>query len=308
MKTAFLFPGQGSQFAGMGSDLFEADPESRQYLDRADEALRFKLSNLILNGPEEELTRTAITQPAILTVSTAFAAYVARHGVRAEITAGHSLGEYSALVFAGALSFEDAVRAVHLRGKYMQEAVPEGEGAMAAIIGLSGEEVDAFCANITDTCVAAANFNAPGQTVISGSADGVNRVMNRAKEAGARKAIPLKVSAPFHCALMEPARVRMKAVLDRVDFGDLSIPLVTNIDARSIKTGGEARDALIRQIDGPVRWVQSVEHMDAQGVERYIEVAPGKVLTGLVKRIAGEADTVSLASLEDIQSFTGGTS
>ncbi|HPR65037.1 MAG TPA: ACP S-malonyltransferase [Thermoanaerobaculia bacterium] len=309
MKTALLFPGQGAQFTGMGSDLFAADPKSSELLEIADRTLHFHLSELIRNGPEEELQKTANTQPGILTVSSAFASYLKRHGLMADMVAGHSLGEYSALVYAGAITFEDAVRMVHLRGKYMQEAVPEREGAMAAILGLTSDQVVTICSRASEAgVVCAANFNAPEQTVISGSASGVEAAIQLAREEGAKRAVPLKVSAPFHSPLMELARVRMTAVLNNVSFSRLRMPLVNNIDAMPIQEGEAARDGLIRQVDGPVRWVETIRTMANAGVTRYIEVAPGKVLSGLVKRIQSDAEVVSLSTYDEMTQFLGGTS
>jgi len=307
MKTALLFPGQGAQFVGMGAELFQTDPEAEAFLTKADKVLHLPLSTMILEGPEEALKRTPITQPAILTVSTAFADRLNRSGFVPDLVAGHSLGEYSALVHTGSLTFEDAVRTVHFRGRYMQEAVPEGEGAMAAVMGLSTEQVERICAEAEEAGhVCAANLNAPGQTVISGSAAGVQRAVELAKDAGAKRAIPLKVSAPFHSLLMEPARVRMEAILNNVEFRDLQFPLVTNVDAVPIQKGEAARDSLIRQITAPVRWVESVEKMIELGVRRFVEVSPGSVLSGLVRRISGDVEVISLSGLEEIRTFAGG--
>lgn len=292
---------------GMGAGLFQTDPEAKAFLAKADEVLRLPLSTMILEGPEEALKRTPITQPAILTVSTAFADRLNRDGFVPDLVAGHSLGEYSALVHTGSLTFEDAVRTVHFRGKYMQEAVPEGEGAMAAVMGLPAEQVERICVEAEESGhVCAANLNAPGQTVISGSAAGVERAVTRAKEAGAKRAIPLNVSAPFHSLLMEPARVRMEAILNNVEFNDLRFPLITNVDAVPIGEGAVARDSLVRQITAPVRWVESVEKMIKLGVKRFVEVAPGSVLSGLVRRISGDVEVISLTGLEELRSFTGG--
>ncbi len=287
---ALLFPGQGSQFVGMGKDLFEASPAAREVFEEADAALGFALSRLCFEGPEEELQRTANTQPAILTHSiAAWRDLQARFPERIEgaaFAAGHSLGEYSAEVAAGALSFADAVRLVRQRGLFMQEAVPAGVGAMAAIVGLSPEDVDAACReSARGEVVSPANFNSPEQTVIAGHAGAVARACAACTARGAKRAIPLPVSAPFHCSLMAPARERLRPLLDETRFADAAIPVVTNVDARPRSRGDHLRDALLAQVDAPVRWVESVRLLAREGVDRAIEIGPGKVLSGLVRRI-----------------------
>jgi len=287
---ALLFPGQGSQFVGMGKALFERSAAARAVFEEADTALGFSLSRLCFEGPEEELKRTANTQPAILTHSVAaYRDLQARFPERleeADFAAGHSLGEYSANVAAGSLSFGDAVLLVRQRGLFMQEAVPPGAGAMAAIVGLPPEEVAAACREAAHgEVVSPANFNSPEQTVIAGAAAAVARASAACTARGARRAIPLAVSAPFHCALMAPARERLRPLLEEARFADAAVPVVTNVDARPETRGSALRDALARQVDSPVRWVESVRALAAEGVDRGIEIGPGSVLAGLVRRI-----------------------
>lgn len=285
MKTAFLFPGQGAQKPGMGQDMANSFSEAKQVFEAADDALGFSLSRLCFEGPAEELRKTAITQPAILTVSTAVHAVVGSR-VEASFAAGHSLGEYSALVAAGVLELTDAVRLVHHRGTYMQEAVPDGVGAMAAILGMAPEAVEEVCRGAAEgEIVQPANYNSPMQTVIAGHAAAVSRAVDAAKAAGARKAVLLDVSAPFHCPLMAPAGERLEPELDAESFAEARIPVVTNADAAPVTAGADARDALKRQIPSPVRWQASMEYLAAQGVERFVELGPGKVLCGLLRNI-----------------------
>ena len=285
-RVAFLFPGQGSQQPGMGLALASAWPECAEVFRRADEALQTPLSRTCFEGTEADLARTETTQPAILTVSVAALRGLERLGVRGAAASGHSLGEYAAHVAAGTFGFEDAVRAVRLRGRFMQDAVPEGRGAMAAILGLDASEVERICREGADgEVVSAANYNGPGQVVIAGHAGAVRRAVERAVEAGARKAIPLPVSAPFHCALMEPARARLAPVLERIAFRDPAVPVFTNVDAAPVATGAAARDALLRQVCSPVRWEDLVLRMAASGIDTFVEVGPGRVLAGLVRRI-----------------------
>ena len=290
MSLALLFPGQGSQSVGMGKALFEGSEAARQVFEEADAALGFPLSRLCFEGPEEELKLTANTQPAILTHSiAAYRDLEARFPERLEgaaFAAGHSLGEYSANVAAGSLSFASAVRLVRMRGTFMQDAVPAGVGAMAAIVGLAPDEVEAACREAAQgEVVSPANFNSPEQTVIAGHASAVARASAACTARGAKRAIPLPVSAPFHCSLMEPAREKLGPHLKNADFENARIPVVTNADAGSESDGSALRDALLRQVDSPVRWVESVRFLAFSGVDRALEIGPGNVLSGLVRRI-----------------------
>jgi [acyl-carrier-protein] S-malonyltransferase len=285
-KLAFLFPGQASQYCGMGRDLAANFPESKSVFDAADSALGFSITQTCFAGSEEALKLTENTQPAILTVSTAAYRALAGKGIVPDFVAGHSLGEYSALVAAGGVDFSAAVKLVRARGKYMQEAVPAGQGAMAAILGLSPTEVGDICKKAAENeVVSPANLNSPEQTVISGSAAAVKRAVEIASQSGAKRAVILPVSAPFHCALMMPAQQRLEADLRTTQFSALKIPLITNVDAQAITTGEEARAALIRQVTAPVRWLDSVREMIESGVTVFVEVGPGKVLTGLLRQI-----------------------
>jgi [acyl-carrier-protein] S-malonyltransferase len=304
-KTALVFPGQGSQKVGMGRAWADAAEEARRTFEEADDVLGFPLSRLCWEGPEEELGLTVNTQPALLATSIAIYRSLAGQGLHVEPTAmaGHSLGEYSALVAAGALELADALRLVRRRGQLMQEAVPVGVGAMAAFIGLDDEAVATLAADVADGEICAvANYNSPGQTVIAGHKAAVDRAVALAKERGARKATLLAVSAPFHSPLMRPAREGMIPALAAVEFRDPRVPVVSNVDAAPVATGDAARDALARQIDGPVRWVESVKWMaDELGVQAFLEVGPGNVLTGLNRRIATGTVCASLSDPEQLR-------
>ncbi len=286
MSTAFLFPGQGSQYAGMGKSLAESFPQAALVFQEADEALGFPLSRLCFEGPEEDLKLTENTQPALLAVSVAAHAVLQSQDVSADFVAGHSLGEYSALVAAGSLDFADALRLVRKRGRYMQEAVPAGTGAMAALLKLPDGKLDQILAEAAQgEIVSAANLNSPDQVAIAGHAGAVARAIELAKAAGARRAVLLQVSAPFHCALMKPAQERLKADLDATEFRDLSVPLINNWQAREIRTAAQAREGLYQQVPNPVLWSASIRAMADSGVTRFIEVGAGKVLTGLLRNI-----------------------
>lgn len=301
-KIAFLFPGQGSQAPGMGKELAESYPQARAIFEQADAALGFPVSKLCFEGPAEELKLTENTQPALLTVSVAAFAVLKELGYRPDFVAGHSLGEYSALVAAGALRFEDAVRIVRNRGRYMQDAVPEGVGAMAAWLMPPMDQLGRILAEAAQgEVVSAANFNSPSQLVIAGHGGAVARANELAKAAGAKRTVPLPVSAPFHCALMEPAQQRLKADLDATAFADLSVPLVNNVDAAIVRNGAAARDGLYRQVPNPVRWTESVRLLASEGVTRFVEVGQGAVLCGLVKQIVPEASSAKFGSPADLE-------
>ena len=302
MSVAFVFPGQGSQRVGMGRALAEAFRESSEVFAEADRVLGFPLSRLCLEGPQEELQLTANTQPAILATSVAALRPLLTRGHRPLWVAGHSLGEYSALVAAGALGFADALETVRRRGQYMQEAVPVGQGAMAAILGLDLAAIEEACrAAAEGEVVAPANVNSPGQVVIAGHARAVDRAMERCRAAGAKRAVRLPVSAPFHSGLMKPAEERLARDLASLPLKDPEVPLVRNVDARTVRTAAECRDGLERQVSRPVRWQESVELLAREGVRTFVEVGPGTVLGGLVRKTVPDARVLSVedpASLE----------
>jgi [acyl-carrier-protein] S-malonyltransferase len=302
MKIAFLFPGQGSQYAGMGKSLADAFPVVRQVFEQADEALGFALSKLCFEGPEEDLKLTENTQPALVAVSVAAFRVLQQNGRTPDYVAGHSLGEYSALVASGALDFADAVRLVRKRGRFMQEAVPAGVGAMAALLKLPAGTLEKILDEAAQgEVVSAANFNSPDQTVIAGHKGAVERAMELAKAAGAKRAVPLPVSAPFHCSLMKPAQQRMGAELDTVSFSDLRWPLVNNWQASEIRTGSEARQGLFEQIPNPVRWVDTIRYLAGQGVCKFVEVGAGGVLTGLLRNIDPGLKGVKFGEAADLE-------
>lgn len=306
-KIAFIFPGQGSQYPGMGKDLAETFPAARRIFEEADDALGLKLSAICFAGSDEELKLTANTQPAILTASIAILRVVEQEtGLAPVFLAGHSLGEYSALVCSGALTFADAVRTVRARGTFMQEAVPVGTGAMAAMLSIERDVLEDICREAAQgEVVSPANFNSPGQIVIAGHAGAVGRAIDIAKGRGFRKAMILPVSAPFHCALMKAAADRLSGVLDTVNVADMRLPVVANAIATANSDKGQVRPLLVQQVCAPVLWEQSVAVMAASGVTRFVEIGPGKVLSGLVKRITKEVETAHVEDCAGLQALLG---
>ena len=304
MSLAYIFPGQGSQYPGMGKNLVENFPVAKLLFEEANDALRFSISKLCFDGSVEDLQLTENTQPAILTTSAAVFRTMQSEGFpKPDYVAGHSLGEYSALFAASSLTIDAAVSTVRSRGRYMQEAVPVGTGAMAAVIGGDLKVIEQTCAEAAQNQVCApANINAPNQVVIAGHSEAVDRASELLKERGAKRVVKLNVSAPFHCELMKPAQERLEADLQTVGFQDLATPLVTNVEAVEIEKGEVARKSLVRQVTAPVRWLQSVEHMIASGVEIFVEVGPGKVLTGLMRQINRDVKCFNVEDAESLKS------
>ncbi|WP_423801679.1 ACP S-malonyltransferase [Neobacillus sp. SAB-20_R2A] len=300
-KIAFVFPGQGSQTVGMGKDLAEKYPEVMSYFKKADETLKVPLSQLIFEGPKEDLTLTINTQPALLTTSLAVLSFFQNSGIKPDFVAGHSLGEYTALVAADVMSFEEGVYAVRKRGEFMENAVPNGEGSMAAVLGLDRDKLAAVTEEVTNegNPVALANLNCPGQIVISGSKKGVEDAGAKAKEAGAKRVLPLEVSGPFHSPLMKPASGQLREVLDGIDMKDAVVQVVANVSAKPVTSAAEIKDKLIEQLYSPVLWEDSVQKMIELGVDTFIEIGPGKVLSGLIKKID---KTVKIYSVSDEES------
>ncbi|MGF7048691.1 [acyl-carrier-protein] S-malonyltransferase [Paenibacillus sp. DS2015] len=302
-KVALVFPGQGAQSVGMGKDIYDTVAEARQVFELADRSLGFSLTSMIFEGPDSELKKTFNTQPALLATSIAYLEALRGKGIQADFVAGHSLGEYSALVASGVLSLEEAVSIVRARGQYMEEAVPEGQGAMAAVLGADRESLTSLCASITETghVVELANINCPGQIVISGSQEGVAAACERVKEAGGKKAILLEVSGPFHSSMMKEAAEQLEVRLSSVQFNDTTIPLVANVTAQQVRSGSDIRDLLVKQVFSPVLWEDSINYLIQQGVDTFIEIGPGKVLTGLIKKIDKTVTVININNLESIE-------
>ena len=302
-KVAFVFPGQGSQKVGMCKDFYDSYACAKKVFEEADDALGFSITKMCFEGPEEDLRLTKYTQPAILTCSVAALAVMREHGLECEAAGGHSLGEYSALVAADVMKLQDAVVAVHKRGEFMQEAVPVGEGAMAAVMGLTPDAIVAVCQNVETECgeaVQAVNFNCPGQVVIAGATKAVDKASEALKAAGAKRAIPLPVSAPFHSTLMKPAAERLKEVLDKIEFRDAKFPVFANVTAEPVVKAEEIRALLVKQAASPVKWEMSMHRMIKDGFDTFVEVGPGKVLTGFTRKIDR---TMNALNVEDMASL-----
>ncbi|MEX2416516.1 MAG: ACP S-malonyltransferase [Paenibacillaceae bacterium] len=302
-KLALIFPGQGAQSVGMGLDAYKADDIAKRVFDTADEVLGYALSDLIFQGPDDQLKLTYHTQPALLTTSIAYYELLRAAGIQPDYVAGHSLGEYSALVVAGVLTFEDAVRTVRLRGEFMDQAVPAGLGAMAAVLGAEREALASLCAAITKDIgvVELANVNCPGQIVVSGSSEGVQAVVDQGKGIGAKRVIPLVVSGPFHSSMMKPASVKLGEVLNGLTFNDAAFPVIANVTAEPVVQSGLIRDLLVQQVYSPVLWEDCVNRMIADGVDTFLEVGSGSVLTGLIKKINKDVRCHTLDSVEAVK-------
>ncbi|WCR29127.1 ACP S-malonyltransferase [Paenibacillus thiaminolyticus] len=304
-KLAFVFPGQGSQEVGMGKDVYDAVPAAREAFESADRVLGFPLTEMIFEGPESDLKQTSNTQPALLATSWALYQALERHGIRPDYVAGHSLGEYGALVAAGVLRFEDAIAIVRQRGQFMEQAVPSGQGAMAAVLGAERERLGALCDDISaaGTPVEMANLNCPGQIVVSGSREGIDAAVEHGKEAGAKRVIPLEVSGPFHSAMMKPAAERLGEALRAIEMQDARIPVIANVTARPVTEAEQIRGLLVEQVFSPVLWEDSVRYLIDQGVDTFVEIGAGKVLSGLIKKIDRSLRIVSINSLEAIEAY-----
>lgn len=301
-KIVFVFPGQGSQRVGMGKDLVEALPEAKSLFELANKAVGFDIASLIFEGPEEQLKQTVNTQPALLTTSVALYQAFASHGITPDYVAGHSLGEYSALTAAGSLSFEEAVATVRARGGFMEQAVPSGQGAMAAVLGGEREALAALCQEITSQgqLVELANMNCPGQIVVSGSKEGVEQLVARVKEIGAKRAVPLEVSGPFHSSLMKPAAQKLEGQLSTINIQDAKVPVIANVTARPVTDRTQISSLLVEQVYSPVLWQDSINWLIEQGVDTFVEIGPGNVLAGLIKKID---KTVAIYNVQDLESL-----
>lgn len=305
MKFCFVFPGQGSQYVGMGKEIFENFPEAKEVFEEASNALGYDVAQVAFNGPAEELNKTFRTQPCILTVSTALQRVLVMKGINPSVVAGHSLGEYSALVAAGVLSFRDAVQLTEKRGQFMQEAVPEGKGLMAAILGLLRSRVDEICLSLQSGYASPANYNCPGQIVIAGEKEAVEEAIKLAKDAGATRAIPLAVSVPSHCTLMADASKRLGQLLEEIEFRNPMIPLVNNADAMFLNNVESIKGSLVRQLSSPLLWEDSIRVISDSGVETFVEVGPGRVLSGLIKRIEDRAKIFNVEDMKSLEKTLG---